>query len=167
MGIAGAGKSTLARALATRLGCAFQEGDALHPAANIAKMRAGMALDDADRTPWLNAVAAWIAQQRAAVRCGVVSCSALRSSYRTLLRHAGGSPLRFVFLDIPAALAEARLQARSGHFMPAELVRSQLQTLERPQHEADVLTLSAELDLATLCGAAARWLGDRSPADGP
>jgi gluconokinase len=155
MGITGAGKSTFGRALSERLGIEFQEGDALHPHANVEKMRAGIALDDADRAPWLDAIAAWLAGQRSG-RGGVVSCSALRRRYRDRLRAAG--PLRFVFLDLSSDLAHERLRTRTGHFMPASLIENQLETLERPEGETDVLTLPASATLEQLINLTQTWL---------
>ena len=159
MGISGAGKTTLALALAGRLGWPFQEGDDLHPPSNIARMRAGTALTDQDREPWLAAIARWIGQQLDAGRSGIVSCSALRRSYRDRLRAEARQALRFVFLDVPETLAHARLQGRSGHFMPATLVHSQSQTLERPDGEADCLSLSADQTVDALCDQVCGWLG--------
>ena len=126
MGVSGAGKSTVGEALAARLGLPYADADAFHPAANVAKMRAGVPLDDADRAPWLAAVGSWLAERHEGA---VVSCSALRRAYRDTLRGYGGS-LAFVHLDGPAAVVTRRVAARAGHFMPASLVASQLATLE-------------------------------------
>ena len=127
MGVAGAGKSAIGEALAAALAVPFREGDVLHPAANIARMRAGVPLTDADRVPWLAEVAAWLA----AHPDGVVSCSALKRAYRDRLRLAAPDT-RFVLLDVPAAVLADRLARRASHFMPAALLGSQLATLERP-----------------------------------
>ncbi len=145
-GVAGAGKTQLATALAQQLGAPFQEGDELHPPANIAKMAAGTPLDDADRAPWLDAIAAVVAGWHAAGTLGIVSCSALKRAYRDRLRAAG--PIGFVFLAIDTDLARARLVARAGHFMPTTLVASQFAALEPPAAEADVVTLDAGLATA-------------------
>lgn len=127
MGVSGSGKSTVAAALVDRLGWAFQEGDDLHPAANIAKMAAGHALSDADRAPWLAAVAAWIAARDAAGEPGIVTCSALRARYRDVLR---GPSTVFVHLQGPTALIADRLSQREGHFMAPQLLGSQVDALE-------------------------------------
>ncbi len=131
MGVSGSGKSTVAKPLAERLGWPFQEGDALHPAANVAKMKAGIALDDADRAPWLAAIADWIAERLRAGSGGVVTCSALRRVYRDRLRQAGDRVI-FVYLEGSRAVIAARLAQRHGHFMPAVLLDSQFSTLEAP-----------------------------------
>ncbi len=131
MGVSGAGKTTVAKALVARLGWPFQEGDALHPAANIAKMRAGVPLTDADRRPWLEAVAAWIDGQRARGKPGIITCSALRRSYRDLIiddRHE----VRLIYLRGSQALIRERLAGRHHHFMPPTLLQSQFDTLEEP-----------------------------------
>ena len=129
MGVSGCGKSTLGRALADALGWRFVEGDTLHPTANIAKMASGVALDDEDRQPFLEAVARTILEQRA---CGiVVSCSALKRKYRNLIRaHAG--EVTFVLPVLDRATLVDRLAQRPNHFMPATLVDSQLAALEPP-----------------------------------
>ena len=143
-GIAGSGKSTLAAALADHLHWQFVEGDDLHPPANRARMAAGQPLTDADRWPWLDRIAAQLAAWSATRRPGVISCSALRRRYRDRLRDA--VPVRFVFLDIGAERAEARIARRAGHFMPASLVASQLATLERPSPD-EAITIAADLPL--------------------
>lgn len=130
MGVSGVGKSTVGRALAGRLGWEFGEGDALHPTANVARMRAGVPLTDADRKPWLAAVRAWIEERAAAGRSVVVSCSALKQRYRDELREARGARVVFAHLDGGAALVRERLAGREGHFMPVSLLASQLADLE-------------------------------------
>jgi len=127
MGVAGSGKSTVGALLAARLGVPYAEADDFHPAANIAKMAAGHPLDDADRAPWLDVIAAWAAGRGG--KGGVVSCSALRRAYRDRLR-ANAPGLFFVHLDGPPELIAARLAARTGHFMPPALLRSQFEALE-------------------------------------
>jgi gluconokinase len=127
MGVSGSGKSTVGALLAEWLGVAFAEADEYHPAANIAKMAAGRPLDDADRAPWLDLVADWIAGRDG--RGGVISCSALRRRYRDRLREAG-SDLFFVHLEGSPELIARRLSARAGHFMPAGLLASQFEVLE-------------------------------------
>jgi gluconokinase len=131
-GVSGSGKSSVGRRLAERLALPFCDGDDLHPPANVAKMRAGTPLDDADRRPWLLALAALIGEREAAGRSTVLTCSALRRGYRDLLRD-GHPSVRFVHLAVPLEVLRARLARRTGHFMPASLLDSQLATLE-PLH---------------------------------
>ena len=129
MGVSGCGKSTVAGLLAGWLGWDLVEGDDLHPAANIAKMSAGKPLDDTDRWPWLGRVAEWIHAETAAGRPGIVTCSALKRSYRDVLR---GPSVTFVHLAGSRDVIARRLAARHGHFMPAGLLDSQFATLEPP-----------------------------------
>lgn len=138
MGVSGTGKSTVATLLAGRLGWDLEEGDDLHPAANVRKMAAGEPLTDQDRRPWLDAVAAWITEHTTAGRPGVITCSALRRRYRDRLR---GDHVLFVHLTGTRSLLEERLTARVDHFMPAALLDSQLETLETPGPDENVLTV--------------------------
>jgi gluconokinase len=131
-GVAGSGKSTIGALLAERLGWEFEDGDDLHPASSIAKMKAGHPLTDADRRPWLAAVAGWIDERTAAGRSGVIACSALKRSYREHLLD-GRPDLRMVFLEvIDRATLAARLQGRHGHFFRPEMLDSQLAAVEMP-----------------------------------
>lgn len=125
MGVSGTGKSTLARALADRLGWVFREGDDLHGAANVRKMAAGQPLTDADRLPWLQAVRGWIVATHEAEKPGIITCSALKRCYRNLLRK-GGADLAFIALEGEGRLLQTRLAGRRGHFMPGTLLASQL-----------------------------------------
>ena len=142
MGPAGTGKSTVAALLARRLGWDMQEGDDLHPEANVAKMASGQALSDEDRWPWLDSVAAWIDGQIAAGRPGVITCSALRRSYRDVLRR---DDVTFVLLMGDPKLVLERLLRRRGHYMPPSLLTSQFATLELP--DADERAIRVDLDL--------------------
>jgi gluconokinase len=132
MGVAGAGKSTVGELLAARLNCPFRDADSFHPAANIAKMSRGEALGDADRWPWLHAIAAWIAEHRAAGTTCVVTCSALKRAYRDIVTDKQSADVRLVYLKGEFDLIDARLKARTGHFMPPGLLRSQFAALEEP-----------------------------------
>lgn len=131
MGVSGCGKTTVGLRLAARLGCRYQEGDALHPPANVAKMAGGTPLTDADRTPWLAAVAAWIDARQAAGESGIISCSALKQAYRQLLI-GDRNDVYLVYLKGTREQLTRRLAGRSGHFMPPNLLASQLATLEEP-----------------------------------
>ncbi len=140
MGVSGVGKTTIARALDERLHWPFQEGDELHPRANVDKMASGHALTDADRAPWLRAVAAWIEARRQAGEPGVITCSALRRSYRDAI--TGGRPgVRIVYLRADRAVIAERLGRRQHHYMPADLLQSQFATLEEPSPDEHALTV--------------------------
>jgi gluconokinase len=140
MGVAGSGKSTLAQALATHYHGVFLDADDFHSAAAKAQMAAGSPLTDAQRVPWVRALAAALQRHAAAGERVVLAFSGLRREHRALLR-ACGVPLRFVFLHAPAAVIAARLAARGGHFMPATLLDSQFSALQPPGDEADVVAV--------------------------
>jgi gluconokinase len=161
MGVTACGKSTVMRTLADRLGWVMAEGDDFHSPANVEKMRSGQPLTDADRWPWLEAIASWIGQRERAGESAVISCSALRRAYRDLL--ARGHPsVWFAHLVVPPAVIADRLEHRPGHYMPPSLLTSQLETLEplepdepgvaipahRPTPEivTDILTLVRQAD---------------------
>jgi gluconokinase len=131
MGVSGSGKSTVGQPLAERLGWDFEEGDDLHPRANIEKMARGEPLDDADRAPWLEAVRGWIDRELAAGRSGMIACSALKRAYRDRLSQ-GRPEVRFVYLRGDEPVIRERVEHRRGHFMPPELLHSQFETLEEP-----------------------------------
>jgi len=143
MGVSGCGKSTVAARLAQRLGWDLAEADAFHSAANVEKMRSGIALTDEDRWPWLDAIAAWIAAQRAQARPCIVACSALKRRYRERLA-AGHDDVRFVYLKGGYEVVAARLAGRSGHYMPLSLLQSQYDALEEPAADERVLVVSIE-----------------------
>jgi gluconokinase len=146
MGVSGSGKSTLAAALARELDFSFLEGDSFHSEANKHKMSAGIALEDSDRWPWLDALSAALVATRVAARPdkGVVAtCSALKRTYRDRIRSGVEPPLLFVYLSVGRETLEHRMQNRHGHFMPAALLDSQLNTLEIPaSDEADAITIA-------------------------
>ncbi len=131
MGVSGCGKSTVAAVLAGRLGWAFEEGDALHPQSNLDKMAAGHPLDDEDRKPWLAKVADWVDERLDAGEDGLITCSALKRSYRDVINRRG-SGVMFVYLAGTPELLGSRLVARHGHFMPPGLLDSQFEALEEP-----------------------------------
>jgi carbohydrate kinase (thermoresistant glucokinase family) len=141
MGVSGSGKTTIAAALAERMGWRLLEGDAFHPPENIAKMRAGTPLTDSDRWPWLHAIAAEIDAARAAAQPLVVACSALKRAYRAIL--IGDRPnVVLVHLTGSADTIGGRLKDRAGHFMPPGLLDSQLATLEEPAADEAPIVVS-------------------------
>jgi gluconokinase len=149
MGVAGSGKSSVLAALEERLLWPALEGDALHPAANVSKMAAGVPLTDEDRHPWLDAIAAWIGEREAARQSSIVTCSALRRDYRDILRR--GHPwVWFIHLVAPGDVLERRLEDRLGHFMPVSLLESQLETLEPLEPDEPGTTLATLASPGTL-----------------
>ncbi|MES2280739.1 MAG: gluconokinase [Pseudomonadota bacterium] len=137
MGVSGCGKSTVGEQLAEALKLPFLEGDVLHPERNVARMAAGIALNDEDREGWLLTLAERLRQAQAAGQGLVLSCSALKRAYRDILR-SGAPGLRLVYLHGDQALLAARMAARTGHFMPPSLLASQLATLEPPGLDENV-----------------------------
>lgn len=143
MGVSGSGKSTVAEAVAEKLGIAFIEGDKLHPKSNVDKMSEGIPLTDEDRWPWLDLIGAEL-RKGSDGKGIVVSCSALKKIYRERLRKATGGPLAFVYLDGSLELLSRRMGERKGHFMPLSLLQTQLATLEVPTGEPGVVTVSID-----------------------
>ncbi|MFD7644704.1 gluconokinase [Kitasatospora sp. NPDC059795] len=149
MGVSGVGKTTVARLLAHRLGLPYAEADDFHPAANIAKMSAGTPLDDQDREPWLRALGAWLGERAEAGTGGVVTCSALKRSYRDILRDACPEAF-FLHLSGSHELVGDRIAHRTGHFMPPSLLDSQYATLEPLRADESGLVLDVDADPDTL-----------------
>ena len=151
MGVSGSGKSTVGSLLAAALKLSFVDGDDLHPPENKKKMAAGVALNDADRVPWLDAIAAVLA--RGSV---VVACSALKRRYRDRLR-AGAPELRLIYLQGTPELLAERLSARQHEFMPAKLLDSQLATLEEPGSDEGALAVDVALAPGEIVSRAVAW----------
>jgi gluconokinase len=152
MGVAGSGKTTIAAALAERLGWRLLEGDAFHPPANVAKMAAGTPLTDDDRWPWLRAIAAEVDAIRAAGGSAVVACSALKRAYRDVLI-GDRADVRLVYLQGTRTLIGERLAARKGHFMPSALLDSQFATLEEPGPKEAPIVVSVNAGPAAIVAA--------------
>ncbi|HEY2644259.1 MAG TPA: gluconokinase [Galbitalea sp.] len=149
MGVSGSGKSTVGTALADRLGWAFQEGDALHPVANVMKMSAGQPLTDDDRLPWLARITEWVDGRLDSHENGVITCSALKRSYRDLINRRGAG-VEFVYVRVSRADLEQRVTDRAGHFMPPSLLDSQLATLEEPAPDEPAITVDGGADVDTV-----------------
>jgi len=157
MGVSGCGKSRVGAAIAQRLGLPFIEGDDFHSDSNRALMRSGTPLTDADRASWLATLGVELQRHPAGA---VLTCSALKASYRDRLR-AASPGLRFVWLDLDRAAAEARVAQRSEHFFPARLVATQFDALESPLHEPGVLRVDAQLAPEAVAERVERWLQQR------
>jgi gluconokinase len=145
MGVSGCGKTSVGEALAARLGIPYRDGDDLHPAANVEKMRAGIPLSDDDRWPWLDRVAQSLASDAPLI----IGCSALRRAYRDRIRVGAGGPVQFVHLAGSRDLIAGRMAARQGHYMPLALLDSQFAALEPPGPD-EALTVSIDQPLPAL-----------------
>jgi gluconokinase len=132
MGVSGSGKTTLGELLAEQTNWPFFDADHFHPPANVEKMRQGIPLTDEDRWPWLESLRELIEKHLSQERSGILACSALKYTYRQILRQ-GGAGVQFVFLQGDFELIRRRMQVREGHYMPASLLRSQFEALEPPQ----------------------------------
>jgi gluconokinase len=162
MGVAGSGKSTLGAALANQIDCPFLEGDEFHSPESVEKMRAGTPLTDADRWPWLDRLGGAIGAKVASDGIAVAACSALRRAYRDRLREVIPAPTCFVLLDADREELLHRMTHRPHHYMPASLLTSQLDTLERPQPDERAITLDARRPAPVLCEEIIAWLLNRS-----
>ncbi len=162
MGVSGSGKMTVAALLAGRLKRTIEDGDDLHPAANVDKMHAGIPLDDEDRWPWLRGIAAWIDERRASGGHGVVACSALRRAHRDVPR-SGRPDVGLVHLKGDRGLIPRRQAARHGHFMLTGLMRSQYTTREEPKADEDAIVVSVEGRPREIVAAVLRVLGPVPP----
>lgn len=144
MGVTGSGKTTIGEALTRAIAATFVDGDKLHPEANIAKMSAGIPLDDADRWPWLAKVGETLRRQPAPV---IVGCSALKRAYRDFITERAGAPVLFVYLEGSRELISRRMHERTGHFMPTSLLDSQFATLEVPGKDENAITVAIDAPL--------------------
>ncbi|MEM9550504.1 MAG: gluconokinase, GntK/IdnK-type [Pseudomonadota bacterium] len=158
MGPAGCGKSTVGAAVAARIGARYVDGDDLHPRANIEKMSRGEPLTDADRAPWLERIGRLLAEAQDSC---IVGCSALKRTYRDMIRAGARAPVSFLFLSGSREVLLQRMTTRPGHFMPVSLLDSQLQTLEPPQSDERAITVDIDQPLEQLVdGLVARILED-------
>jgi gluconokinase len=164
MGVAGSGKTTLARELERRLGWPYAEADDFHPRANVDKMAAGTPLTDEDRAPWLAAIRDWLTEQARAGRSTLTTCSALKVAYRDVLRQAEGR-VRFVHLSADPLLIGERMARRADHFMPPTLLPSQLATLESLEPGEDGIALTVDVPPDVVAQRAVEALS-LVPADG-
>jgi gluconokinase len=164
MGVSGSGKTTVGQALAARLGWPFEDADDLHPAANVEKMRRGIALTDEDREPWVRAVSRAIHDHVARGQDAVLACSALRKRHRDVMRaHVDAERLRFVYLRGTYEEIDRRLRARVGHFMPESLLKSQLDAMEEPA-PGEALVVDIAPPVPAIVEAIVRGLPVRAPA---
>jgi gluconokinase len=166
MGVSGSGKTTISALLAAALGWQFQEGDDLHPTENVAKMRGGTPLTDADRLPWLQKIASEIDRWREKGLSGVVTCSALKRSYRDLI--IGSRPeVQLVYLKGSYELIQSRLAARHEHFMPSALLESQFAALEEPGSEEHPIVIDVGAKPTDIVAEILRRLDERQATGDP
>ncbi|HEY3565070.1 MAG TPA: gluconokinase [Casimicrobiaceae bacterium] len=163
MGVSSSGKTTVATELSRRLHWELADADTFHSAANVHKMASGIPLTDEDRWPWLAAIAAWIDGVRAAGRHGIIACSALKRSYRDLLI-GDRSDVRLVYLKGDFDLVARRMKQRHGHYMPAELLQSQFDTLEEPTQDEHPIVVSIDADPSSIAAEIVAQLRLRAPA---
>jgi gluconokinase len=166
MGVSGSGKSTIAALLAQRLHWIYEDGDWFHPKSNIEKMHHGEPLTDADRWPWLHAIADWIDGIRASGQHGIVACSALKRKYRDILI-GNRRDVRIVYLKGDRDLIAQRVAARADHFMPPQLLDSQFETLEEPQADERPIVVSIAPHPREIVDAIVKELGIESPSAAP
>ncbi len=166
MGVAGTGKSTVGAALAHALGLSFVEGDAYHPASNLQRMAAGIPLTDADRSPWLEALAGRLRAAEQASAGLVMACSALKRTYREVLRTAAAG-ITFIYLHGDRELLAGRLAQRRDHFMPPSLLDSQLAALEPPARDEDAWGYDVSLPPREIVAAVLKRAAARTRAELP
>jgi gluconokinase len=165
MGVSGVGKTTVAKGISTVTGWTFAEGDAFHSPANVDKMHSGTPLTDEDRWPWLRSIGAWMSEEIAQGRSGVVTCSALRRRYRDVLRE-GRPEVRFCHLAAAEDLVATRMSERVDHFMPATLLHSQYETLEPLQPDEPGVVVPVDGSAAVVLERALTALGLSTTTDG-
>jgi carbohydrate kinase (thermoresistant glucokinase family) len=158
MGVSGCGKTTVAAILSGRLDWPFEEGDDLHPLSNIEKMRSGHPLTDEDRAPWLDTIAIWVEECLDAGENGLITCSALKRSYRDIINRRGHG-VKFVYLAGSKDLIAERLATRHGHYMPATLLDSQFATLQEPAPDEPAIRIDIGPSAATLADTIVQQLG--------
>lgn len=159
MGVSSSGKSVVGAALGRRLHAPFLDGDGYHPPANKEKMRAGIALTDEDRWPWLETLAGALREAAAQKGVAVGACSSLKRAYRDYLTEKAGEPILFVFLDGNIEVIRKRIEARQHEFMSPKLLDSQFATLERPAADENVLTVDVTDPVETIASKVVKELG--------
>ena len=159
MGVSGSGKTAVGQILGRELGWPYFDADQYHPQANVEKMRSGTPLTDADRWPWLRAIAEWIEAHRRAGTTGVATCSALKRAYRDIVTNKQSADVRVVYLKGGFDLIAARLAARTDHFMPPALLKSQFDALEEPRADERAITVEIDATPEEIAGRVVEELG--------